>query len=219
MADESKHIVSSGETLASIAHQYGFSDWKKIYDYAKNKDFKNKRANPNILYPGDEIVIPKKGFKEESVDTEKPFTIKIGKQKQVVRVVLKDSKGKPFAKRKYSILVGEQSFDDETDDAGLVKRELPPETKELTLSLSGKEKGAPPDFVWRLKIGHLDPVEEFSGQKARLNNLGYRAGDATSSDDPQFLSALEEFQCNAKLKVDGASGPKTQSKLKELHGC
>ncbi len=29
-------------------------------------------------------------------------------------------------------------------------------------------------FVVSLKAGHWDPVEEISGQVARLNNLGYR---------------------------------------------
>ena len=79
-----------------------------------------------------------------------------------------------------------------------------------------------------LKIGHLDPVDEISGQMARLNNLGYNAGDpdappGKSDEDKerstQLQSAIEEFQCDHDLKVDGACGKKTQEKLLDVHGC
>jgi len=33
-----------------------------------------------------------------------------------------------------------------------------------------------------------------------------------------FLSAVEEFQCDNGLTVDGDCGPNTQAKLKEVHG-
>ena len=68
-----------------------------------------------------------------------------------------------------------------------------------------------------IKIGYLDPVEEVSGQIGRLDNLGYFPGDGT--DEDQFKSAIEEFQCDNGLTVDGDCGPGTQAKLKEIHGC
>jgi peptidoglycan hydrolase-like protein with peptidoglycan-binding domain len=73
-----------------------------------------------------------------------------------------------------------------------------------------------------IKIGHLDPVEEVSGQKARLNNLGYFAGPLegkTEENTAMFLSAIEEFQCDHGLLVDGICGPMTQAKLRQVHGC
>jgi hypothetical protein len=73
-------------------------------------------------------------------------------------------------------------------------------------------------FELGLKLGHLDPVEEISGQVWRLNNLGYRAGDTTDANDSAFKSAVEEFQCDYALAVDGICGPNTQGKLKDVHG-
>jgi hypothetical protein len=73
-----------------------------------------------------------------------------------------------------------------------------------------------------LKIGHLDPVDLPSGQRARLNNLGIYAGemgDADSEDGQMLLrSAVEEFQCDQGLTVDGICGPKTQARLAEVYG-
>jgi hypothetical protein len=54
------HTVRSGENLTTIARKYGYSDWKAIYDHPKNMDFKRKRPNPNIIFPGDVIFIPDK---------------------------------------------------------------------------------------------------------------------------------------------------------------
>ena len=68
-----------------------------------------------------------------------------------------------------------------------------------------------------IKIGHLDPVDELSGQIGHLNNLGYFAGRLDGSDTHAFESAVEEFQCDNGLTVDGVCGPNTQSKLKQVH--
>jgi hypothetical protein len=76
-----------------------------------------------------------------------------------------------------------------------------------------------------IKIGDLDPVDKTPGQKARLNNLGYFAGPLEEKKGEEkenktlFLSAIEEFQCDHGLAVDGKCGPATQAKLKQVHGC
>jgi peptidoglycan hydrolase-like protein with peptidoglycan-binding domain len=54
---------------------------------------------------------------------------------------------------------------------------------------------------------------------ARLNNLGYFAGEIENPDQTAFESAVEEFQCDHGVHVDGICGPNTQAKLKKLHGC
>ena len=41
----------------------------------------------------------------------------------------------------------------------------------------------------------------------------------TRSTSPEFEMAVEEFQCDQGLKVDGICGPQTQAKLKKLYGC
>ena len=71
---------------------------------------------------------------------------------------------------------------------------------------------------FELQVGYLDPFSEDSGQTGRLRNLAY----LTSADDPDptaLDSAIQEFQCNAKISVDGKIGPQTQDKLNTVHGC
>ena len=52
------HTVAQGETLTRIAKQYGLGSWQKIYNHPDNGDFRALRDNPDLIYPGDKIVIP-----------------------------------------------------------------------------------------------------------------------------------------------------------------
>nr|WP_246312511.1 peptidoglycan-binding domain-containing protein [Aquabacterium terrae] len=69
-------------------------------------------------------------------------------------------------------------------------------------------------------IGDLDPVEEKSGQLARLLNLGYYRRALDPVDEDEWKSAVEEFQCDHELTpVTGECDGATQAKLLEVHGC
>lgn len=74
-----------------------------------------------------------------------------------------------------------------------------------------------------LGVGELDPVDTVSGWTARLHNLGYEPGPfrepATPGERRRQRSAVEEFQCDQRLVVDGVMGPGTQAKLKQAHGA
>jgi hypothetical protein len=68
-----------------------------------------------------------------------------------------------------------------------------------------------------LLVGHLRPAKTREGQNARLLNLGYLLSE-DDDDEESFRSAIEEFQCDNKLQIDGKCGPKTQAKLLSVHG-
>jgi hypothetical protein len=55
------YTVRPGDTLGKIAARYGFSNYREIYDHPANAAFKAKRPNPNLIFPGDVIVIPDRG--------------------------------------------------------------------------------------------------------------------------------------------------------------
>jgi hypothetical protein len=70
-----------------------------------------------------------------------------------------------------------------------------------------------------VKIGHLDPLDEETGWKARLINLGYYEGCLADPDGTRFQYAIEEFQCDQDVKVSGKLDDSTKAKLKQVHGC
>ncbi len=204
------HTVKQGEHLSRIAAQYGFLDYNTIWNHSGNAALKEKRKSPHILYPGDRLVIPDKQVKAYSRATGKKHVFQVKKKKLAVRIKLQDASGRPIAQEKCGVAVETDEGQLTTNAEGLMKRGIPPTAENAQLRLGVYE--AP------VKIGHLDPVDEISGQVARLNNLGYRAGPLDGSDKDRLVSAVEEFQCDHELKLDGICGPRTRAKLKEMHG-
>jgi len=204
------HPVQQGETLYKIAKRYGFSDWRTIYNHADNAEFRKKRPNPNIIYPGDKIGIPEKETKEDSGATEQRHRFRSKGDRQWLLIVLKDARNQPMANTSYMLNIGGKIINDKTDGEGLLEQEIPPNADQAVLAIEGQE--------FLLKIGYLDPVDTLTGWRARLNNLGYKAGKVDGEENEELQSAIEEFQCDHGLKVDGIVGPKTQAKLEEIHG-
>lgn len=51
------YTVKPGDTLSAIASKHGMK-WQDIYNHPSNADFRRKRPNPNLIHPGDVIMIP-----------------------------------------------------------------------------------------------------------------------------------------------------------------
>jgi LysM repeat protein len=203
------HEVQQGEYLASIATGYGVAA-QVIWDDPSNAKLKQKRQNPNVLFPGDKLTIPDKASKAETGETGKRLSFRLNTQPLKLLIMVKDSNNKPLANTDCTLQIDSKEFKLKTDGDGKIEQEIPAIAKEGSLTVL--------DVTVPLKIGHLDPVEEKTGQMARLNNLGYNAGAIDNVDEQQFLSAVEEFQCDHKLMIDGVCGKNTQAKLREVHG-
>ena len=204
------HVVKPGEHLARIAAQYGFHDYTTIWDNPENAALKERRKSPHVLYPGDTLVIPDKFKKTEERATGERHVFQVKNKKILLHIKLRDASGNPIKSASCTVAVASGEGNLTTDDEGLTKRGIPVDAENGQLQFG--------EFEAPILIGHLDPVSEISGQVGRLNNLGYRAGPLDASDQSRFLSAVEEFQCDHGLKVDGICGPRTQAKLKEAHG-
>src|SRR5215475_3933737 len=107
------HVVAPGETLSTIAAQYGFSDYKRVYEHPDNQALRKKRPNPNILHPGDEVHIPDVKTKLQSVPKPK------------LKVTLLDDLGQPLANLPYVLTVGKVDIEGKTDGGGVVNQEIP----------------------------------------------------------------------------------------------
>jgi len=211
------YFVKQGDHLFKIAQKHGFADYHTIWDHPKNAELKRKRQNPNVLYPGDRLYIPEKELKEESGATEQRHRFKTRGETLMLRIVLKNIDGQPIANEQCDLDIEGEVYPLITDGEGQIEQQIPKSAERGSLTL--KDTDLPFDVQLPLKIGHLDPVDTASGQQARLNNLGYNAGEVGGTDPLKLRSAVEEFQCDYDLSVDGICGSQTQAKLEEVHGC
>ncbi|WP_266158037.1 PGRP and LysM peptidoglycan-binding domain-containing protein [Dyella silvatica] len=217
-----EYIIRQGDYLSKVARQFGYADWKILWNHPSNAKLKSQRKNPNVLYPGDVLFIPEKGDKDltRPTDNTHRFTVKGTPLKLIV--VLDHPYAKPLAHTRCDLSLEGGSSTVTTDGHGKFAQDIAPTTEEVRIIV--RKSGSPIDgLLIPLRVGYLDPVDELSGQRERLNNLGYAAGAPAEADatarDKLFRSAVEEFQCDLQLQVDGICGPLTQAKLKSTHGC
>jgi hypothetical protein len=105
-----------------------------------------------------------------------------------------------------------------TDDGGEITftlRSITPDTRG-SLATEALEHGYVDTRT--VVIAPLEPVDHPRGQRARLDNLGYVWIFDDEEAEVPSIYAIEEFQCDHGLPVDGACGPTTQAKLVEVHG-
>jgi N-acetylmuramoyl-L-alanine amidase len=213
------HVVAQGECLSSIAAKYKFPDWETIYQHAANADFRNKRPDPNIIFPGDQLVIPDIDLRIEQCATEKRHCFVLQRMKTFLNVRIQDLEQKPIANAAYKLKLDgtDQEFTGTTDGDGWINAVIPAVAETGTLSI--QPDLADPDLTiqWSVQLGHLDPLETVSGIKGRLNNLGYACGDINQTQDDRYEAAVREYQQDRGLVVDGIVGPKTRGQLNQEH--
>jgi hypothetical protein len=212
------YTVQQGDHLSGIAKAFGFSSYQTIWNDPNNADLKAQRVNPNVLYPGDQLYIQDKDLTQYPRPTEVRHKFIRHKPELKLCLVLEDLYEKPIANASCSLQLGSDTRTVTTDGTGRLEQDIPPDVQDAVLTINANQ--TPYQGVsLAIKIGSLDPVEEVSGQQARLNNLGYFAGEVGGTDDDALESAVEEFQCDQGLTVDGICGAGTQAKLKQVHGC
>jgi hypothetical protein len=209
--------VRQGECLSSIAELYGFSDWRVIYNDAQNADFRKKRPNPNLIYPGDELYIPDLREKDVDCPTDKRTKFVLHRQPTYLNVRLQDVTKQPITNARYQLILSDLKLEGTTDGDGWIKAKIPARAEDGLLKLWPCPSDPDTMIEWPLKLGHLDPLETTSGVKARLNNLGYDCGEVNEDQDESYDAAVRQFQEDNGLVVDGIVGPQTRGKLQQDH--
>ena len=131
------HVVKQGECLSSIAKSCGL-DWEHLWTLAENSELRKKRKNPNILLPGDVVVIPERRLRIEDrpVDQGHTFVKKGESVKLKIRLL---AAGKALANETYMLKVGGQNLQGSTDASGLLEQPISHDVTEGELVLD-KEK-------------------------------------------------------------------------------
>lgn len=184
------HAVVQGETLSRIAADNGFGNVHTLLDHPKNAALKKKRPNPSQLVPGDEVFIPAFEPRVESADTQKRTVFKATLPLLFLRIRPRDLNNEPV-KSDVDCLLEIGEAEDGTpiqpDDKGILEKIISPKLEKAELHIESKK------MKMDVLVGHLDTIDTLSGQRARLNNLGYFAG-FTERDRNQFRWAAEEFK-------------------------
>ena len=231
------HDVVQGEYLSLIAARYGFTDHLVLWNFPANAALKQLRKNPNVLLPGDRVVIPDRETGLVSAPTGQVNPFVANASDVLVNIVFEDPSRQPLATRAGNLTVGVTS---QRGNGFIVRGPTPATTDNQgkfpiifrnalgtgALPTDGAfvmDPAAPlPRAPFRFLVGSLDRLDTRSGQRARLNNFGYFAGFGEQDDD-QLVWAIEEFQNDEKLTERGLTGTlakdrRTLNRLGQRHG-
>lgn len=210
--------AKQGDCFSSLAKQFGFVDYRTIFDHPQNADLKSLRQNPNILYPGDQVFIPDNNPKQISRPVDQKHRFKRKFKPAKLRVRLENDKHEAYANIRYRLTIDGKQKEGRTTSDGMVDEIISPEAEQGTLDVWFQESaGEDGKHTIQLQLGDLDPVSEIRGIQARLNNLGFDCGSESGVMDEGTELALEDFQRQHNLEVTGRPDEATRAQLRQLH--
>ena len=111
--------------------------------------------------------------------------------------------------------MGGQTFEGSTGGQGKIEHDIPVKERKATLTMNGTTRV--------LLIGHLNPIKDtkdsgISGVQSRLKNLGYPVGAVDGKMGPSTRAAIQAFQSDNKMSVDGEVSDALIAKLQEKYG-
>jgi N-acetylmuramoyl-L-alanine amidase len=205
--------------MSSIAKAYGFDDWRTIYNHADNADLRGERPNPNVLYPGDIVMIPEKDKTYQTgCATEQRHVFELTRVKTFLKLKVEDAENAVLAGKEYTLTIGGEEKQGTTDGSGKIEVEIDPAVMLAKLEVFPEARDKPA-ITWDLRLGSLAPEGKTEGAQARLNNLGYDAGEVSGSTDKQTKAALKNFQSDHTLTESSSLDDPTKNTLKSEHGC
>lgn len=206
------HFVAQGECFSSIAEKHGHA-WKTLWDHPRNSELRQRRNNPNILLPGDQIYIPQPEMRLESVATDRKhcFVRKGIPAKLRLQFCIEDS---PRSGERYILTTSDgRVHHGNLDSQGRLEAPLSPEAEWAQVIIGEASSTS----VYHFRLGHMDPITKGSGVQKRLINLGrLQAFEASSQFGIEH--AIAEFQESQHLEKTGAIDDPTRAALQCVHG-
>lgn len=204
--------MQQGESVESIAAATGHH-WVTIWDAAENGELRDRRGDPHVLHPGDELFIPALRKREVAGATERRHRFERRGVPSRLEVMFQVH-GAPRASEAYVLVVDDREIEGETDAEGRLTQVIPPDARTAVVRF----KADPPEQVYRLLLRHLNPTDDPTGVQARLRNLGYDVGPIDGESGPFTVGALKAFQRDCGLPVTGEPDDPTVARLIETHG-
>jgi N-acetylmuramoyl-L-alanine amidase len=193
-----------------VAATYRFRSFGPLWNDPANGQLRLRRPNPHIMAAGEAVHVPELIYQEVDRPTDARHRFRAEVHPLELALAFFEWNGAASTHVPAEVRIDGKEVAAQSK-AGTLRVPLDPLSDRCALKLGDEEQVA--------RIGFLQPIDTVAGVRQRLNNLGLRAGDA---DDPQALdyrSAVEEFQCDHHLAIDGKVGPATRSALVKAHGC
>jgi hypothetical protein len=203
-------IVEPGDHLVRIAVTAGIRDPARIWDHPDNAALRERRQNPNVLAPGDELLVPDVDAPTFEIQTGRRHAFVVPTTALELRCRLLDPFGEPRRDLAVRCLVDDVPAALQTDGEGMLVVPIRAASERVRIEL--------PELAYELEVGHLDPHDLPSGIRARLMALGYAAGEADGDDPEDLRFAVELFQHDHGLPVDGEQNAALLDKLVEVFG-
>jgi hypothetical protein len=208
------YVIRQGDHLPKLAVKMGF-DPDAVWNHPKNADLRALRSDWHMLCACDILQVPepKRQWKSLQVGSQNRFTAAVPRMQ--IRVAFCRG-GKPLANADCVVHGLPPPNQLSTDGDGKLSFAAPVTLESVTVEF------AKPHFVQRLRIGHLDPIDEPSGVYQRLKNLGVQSFSGplpTSFDEAAMGQAVQTFQNAQGLPATGEVDDATRSRLKDAHGC
>ncbi|MFO0547800.1 MAG: peptidoglycan-binding domain-containing protein [Polyangiaceae bacterium] len=211
------HVVKQGEYLDQIAYRTGLRA-TVIWEDAANAELRSRRKHPNMLAPGDLLHIP-------DDNGSPPLRVVVGGtnrfRAQVPKVQVSfvvQLEGKPVGRELYVIEGLVEVQRGSTDDSGTVAFAVPIDVREVRVVFPRLAR------VFPVRVGELDPADELSGVRQRLEHLGYGGwtldGSArlpANSDRAALGDAIRMFQRDRRLPPTGVLDDDTRQALEKAH--
>ncbi len=207
-----QHRVREGDCISSIAELYGFRDWRTVYEDPSNGALRAVRPNPNLLVPGDVVVIPERSPRIDAVETTMRHTFVVRRALCTVELRFVDLSGHPIAITAVLLKVDEDEQSLTTDSDGRVRAAISRSAKFGSATIG--------TYSWPLAFGTLRPLgkDQVVGLQERLNNLGYSCPRSDTEDDVT-KEAVRGFQRDRGIRETATLDSVTRAALESAHGC
>ena len=204
------YVVKQGDFLASIAWAHGVQD-DAIWNHPANAALKTSRSSANVLCPGDVLYVPdaKPTRFKLAVGSSNVFEAQV--PTTTLQVAFADD-GVPWAGESYRVEgVFGMKIEGSTDGDGVATLDVPINCGSLDIVFPDRGRR------FRFDVGHLDPVSEPSGARARLQHLGYLRPVAPGDGDAMDR-AVRDFQAANSLESTGELTGETLDALADRYG-
>lgn len=209
------HAIRNGDHVVRLAYMGGHSSVDGVWQHSNNAELREARPDPGVLAEGDVVHVPDAPPRSfDRLATRRKHRLVVELPQAKLRVVLQRSGGVAYAGVMCRISVDGEQHRVTTDAHGCLEFEIGPQTRTVDLVFAD-------EFV-QLAVAHLQPVDTVVGVHARLENLGYRPGALdgnTPVDRVAWRGAVEEFQCDHGLVVDGEVADASRQALLSAHGA